>query len=339
MKRIRTVDKNIKKFESLILKHKTGAHTEGYKSSLKRSRKTRETLVRELQLLAPCTVPDCPIIFLPAGSLNARKNPHSEEIKSKLKISKAQKRKDSQDDFVFPKKTVRPNSPIKTPEPVPVSDCARKQTICNEIEGHGIVASHYKDLDKTPDTAENHEMKEILRAALKDILQKKADLKMNPVIKKLTKIALNLLRSLPPPRVIKIKPKEITKNAKLKRIPRKTLSFPKKPPDLSLLWESPFLLLNLVRNEGITGFPNPQSNCTNPTRSRFFTQFHPSDLTSPLPPPPPLDYYDSPASQSGSFLLPTQDFQHSGNIHYSLMGRGKFVPGSNKNSVKYFEDS
>ncbi|GFY79054.1 hypothetical protein TNIN_171351 [Trichonephila inaurata madagascariensis] len=39
MKRIRTVDKNIKKFESLILKHKTGAHTEGYKSSLKRSRK------------------------------------------------------------------------------------------------------------------------------------------------------------------------------------------------------------------------------------------------------------------------------------------------------------
>ncbi|GFS43970.1 hypothetical protein TNIN_48101 [Trichonephila inaurata madagascariensis] len=42
MKRIRTVDKNIKKFESLILKHKTGAHTEGYKSSLKRSKKTRK---------------------------------------------------------------------------------------------------------------------------------------------------------------------------------------------------------------------------------------------------------------------------------------------------------
>ncbi|GFY41075.1 hypothetical protein TNIN_287311 [Trichonephila inaurata madagascariensis] len=51
-----------------------------------------------------------------------------------------------------------------------------KHTICNEIEGHDIVASHYKDLDKTPDTAENHEMKEILRAALKDTLQKKADL-------------------------------------------------------------------------------------------------------------------------------------------------------------------
>ncbi|GFY67767.1 hypothetical protein TNIN_246651 [Trichonephila inaurata madagascariensis] len=119
MKRIRTVDKNINKFESLILKHKTGAHTEGYKSSLKRSRKTRETLVRELQLLAPCTVPDCPDHFSAlAGSFNTRKNPHSEEIKSKLKISKAQKRKDNQDDFVFPKKTVRPNSPIKTPEPV-----------------------------------------------------------------------------------------------------------------------------------------------------------------------------------------------------------------------------
>ncbi|GFY78944.1 hypothetical protein TNIN_15511 [Trichonephila inaurata madagascariensis] len=119
MKRIRTVDKDIKKFESLILKHKTGAHTEGYKSSLKRSRKTRETLVRELQFLAPCTVPDCPDHFSAlAGSFNTRKNPHSEEIKSKLKISKAQKRKDNQDDFVFPKKTVRPNSPIKTPEPV-----------------------------------------------------------------------------------------------------------------------------------------------------------------------------------------------------------------------------
>ncbi|GFY69922.1 hypothetical protein TNIN_422851 [Trichonephila inaurata madagascariensis] len=118
MKRIRTVDKDIKKFESLILKHKTGAHTEGYKSSLKRSRKTRETLVRELQFLAPCTVPDCPDHFSAlAGSFNTRKNPHSEEIKSKLKISKAQKRKDNQDDFVFPKKTVRPNSPIKTPEP------------------------------------------------------------------------------------------------------------------------------------------------------------------------------------------------------------------------------
>ncbi|GFY67087.1 uncharacterized protein TNIN_429911 [Trichonephila inaurata madagascariensis] len=47
MKRIRTVDKDIKKFESLILKHKTGAHTEGYKSSLKRSRKTRETLPKK----------------------------------------------------------------------------------------------------------------------------------------------------------------------------------------------------------------------------------------------------------------------------------------------------
>ncbi|GFY73727.1 hypothetical protein TNIN_44861 [Trichonephila inaurata madagascariensis] len=88
MKRIRTVDKDIKKFESLILKHKTGAHTEGYKSSLKRSRKP--------------------------GKL--WKNPQSEEIKSKLKISKAQKRKDNLDDFVFPKKTVRPNSPIKTPQ-------------------------------------------------------------------------------------------------------------------------------------------------------------------------------------------------------------------------------
>ncbi|GFY52507.1 hypothetical protein TNIN_364141 [Trichonephila inaurata madagascariensis] len=113
MKKIRTVDMNIKKFENLILKHKTGAHTEGYKLSLKRSRRTRETLVRELQLLAPCTVPDCPDHFSAQAGSNAKKNPHSEEIKSK-----PQKRKDSQDDFVFPKKTVRPNSPIKTPEPV-----------------------------------------------------------------------------------------------------------------------------------------------------------------------------------------------------------------------------
>ncbi|GFY62604.1 hypothetical protein TNIN_136271 [Trichonephila inaurata madagascariensis] len=102
MKRIRTVDKDIKKFEILILKHKTGAHTEGYKSSLKRSRKTRETLVRELQFLAPCTVPDHSSAL--AGSFNTRKNPQFEEIKSKLKKSKAKKRKDNQDDFVFPEK-------------------------------------------------------------------------------------------------------------------------------------------------------------------------------------------------------------------------------------------
>ncbi|GFY78918.1 hypothetical protein TNIN_96241 [Trichonephila inaurata madagascariensis] len=67
-------------------------------------------------------------------------------------------------------------SVMETDFQVPVSDCSRKHTICNEIEGHDIVASHYEDLDKTPDTAENHEMKEILRAALKDTLQEKADL-------------------------------------------------------------------------------------------------------------------------------------------------------------------
>ncbi|GFY69988.1 hypothetical protein TNIN_113241 [Trichonephila inaurata madagascariensis] len=50
MKRIRTVDKRYQKFESLIVKHKTGAHTEGYKSSLKRSRKTRETFGKRASL-------------------------------------------------------------------------------------------------------------------------------------------------------------------------------------------------------------------------------------------------------------------------------------------------
>ncbi|GFY60704.1 atrial natriuretic peptide receptor 2 [Trichonephila inaurata madagascariensis] len=67
-------------------------------------------------------------------------------------------------------------SEMETDSHIPVNDCSRKQRICNEIEGHDIVASHYQDLNKTPDTAENHEMKEILRAALKETLQKKADL-------------------------------------------------------------------------------------------------------------------------------------------------------------------
>ncbi|GFY73477.1 hypothetical protein TNIN_249251, partial [Trichonephila inaurata madagascariensis] len=44
MKRIRTVDKDIKKFESLILKHKIGAHTGRIQVVAEESRKTGETL-------------------------------------------------------------------------------------------------------------------------------------------------------------------------------------------------------------------------------------------------------------------------------------------------------
>ncbi|GFY76670.1 hypothetical protein TNIN_110591 [Trichonephila inaurata madagascariensis] len=67
-------------------------------------------------------------------------------------------------------------SKMETDYQIPVNECTRKQKIYAEIEGHDIVASHYQDLDKTLDTAENQKMKEILRAALKETQQKKADL-------------------------------------------------------------------------------------------------------------------------------------------------------------------
>ncbi|GFY79216.1 uncharacterized protein TNIN_422061 [Trichonephila inaurata madagascariensis] len=67
-------------------------------------------------------------------------------------------------------------SKMETDYRIPVNECSEKLRICAAIEGHDLVASHYQDLDKTPDTEENQEMKEILRNALKETLQKKADL-------------------------------------------------------------------------------------------------------------------------------------------------------------------
>ncbi|GFT33715.1 hypothetical protein TNCV_4382411 [Trichonephila clavipes] len=60
---------------------------------------------------------------------------------------------------------------IKTP--TSVIDCTERLRKCSEIEGYYIVANNYQGLDKLPDTAENQEMKEILRAAMEETLQKR----------------------------------------------------------------------------------------------------------------------------------------------------------------------
>ncbi|GFX53571.1 hypothetical protein TNCV_2326861 [Trichonephila clavipes] len=88
----------------------------------------RETSVRELQILPPCTDADCPDHSSPAQAesdeIRLVKNSQATDLKKckknskKNKVQKRKECKDNQDDFVFPKKTVRPNSPIKTPEPV-----------------------------------------------------------------------------------------------------------------------------------------------------------------------------------------------------------------------------
>ncbi|GFY44000.1 hypothetical protein TNIN_105971, partial [Trichonephila inaurata madagascariensis] len=122
MKRIYVAEKAIKRFESLLQHSKSGAPIDGYKTLLKRNRSDRETLVRELQNLPPCTDPDFPNHFsaLAENLLVLEKILNLRKLKLRLKRTKPKNAvcKDNQDDFVFPKKTIRPNSPIKTPEPV-----------------------------------------------------------------------------------------------------------------------------------------------------------------------------------------------------------------------------
>ncbi|GFX91494.1 uncharacterized protein TNCV_2599431 [Trichonephila clavipes] len=74
-------------------------------------------------------------------------------------------------------------SNMETDAPISITDCTERLRICAKIEGHDIVANNYEGLDNLPDTAENQEM-EILRAALKETLRKKADLVKEPIIKK-----------------------------------------------------------------------------------------------------------------------------------------------------------
>ncbi|GFY73657.1 hypothetical protein TNIN_203071 [Trichonephila inaurata madagascariensis] len=75
-------------------------------------------------------------------------------------------------------------SEMETDSQVPVSECSR-MPISKAIRTHIIIANGYMDLEGTPDTAENYEMKEVLRAARKETLKKKAEL-------------VSELRSLPP---------------------------------------------------------------------------------------------------------------------------------------------
>ncbi|GFT31449.1 hypothetical protein TNCV_608691 [Trichonephila clavipes] len=60
MKRICIVEKGINKYESHLHNPTPGGPTNGHKNLLKMKRNERETLVRELQNLPPCTNPNCP---------------------------------------------------------------------------------------------------------------------------------------------------------------------------------------------------------------------------------------------------------------------------------------
>ncbi|GFY51184.1 hypothetical protein TNIN_421381 [Trichonephila inaurata madagascariensis] len=94
----------------------SNTRTNGYKTLLKKKSQERETLVRELQNLPPCTNPDCPDHFSALAdsvNLNSMKNSQTEEpktLKTNTKKNKAQKRKDNQDDFV--RMFARPKRPM-----------------------------------------------------------------------------------------------------------------------------------------------------------------------------------------------------------------------------------
>ncbi|GFT41172.1 hypothetical protein TNCV_5034511 [Trichonephila clavipes] len=94
MKRILYIEKDMKKYESYLAKPKPGGPTKEYKQLLHTKRHEREKLVRELQLLPPCTDPDCPNHFSAhADSTNARKNSHSEDVNVNFKKLKPQNAK------------------------------------------------------------------------------------------------------------------------------------------------------------------------------------------------------------------------------------------------------
>ncbi|GFW45222.1 hypothetical protein TNCV_4733301 [Trichonephila clavipes] len=94
MQRIIVVEKDIHKFETHLKNPKPGSPTNGYKTLLNKKRHERETLVRELQNLPPCTDPDCPDHFTSlTESVNSRKNSQSEEIKVNIKKKQSSKTK------------------------------------------------------------------------------------------------------------------------------------------------------------------------------------------------------------------------------------------------------
>ncbi|GFX90899.1 hypothetical protein TNCV_3167301 [Trichonephila clavipes] len=67
-------------------------------------------------------------------------------------------------------------SNMEVETPTSVIDCSERLRKCSEIEGYSIVAKNYEGLDKIPDPAENQVIKEILRIALEETLQKKVNL-------------------------------------------------------------------------------------------------------------------------------------------------------------------
>ncbi|GFY56780.1 hypothetical protein TNIN_474451 [Trichonephila inaurata madagascariensis] len=86
MNKIRAAKKAIQHYEYQVKNPLPVDPNDGFKTLLKRKRQKRETLVRELQILPPCTDPDCPDHFSAlAESTSSRKNSQSEKIKRNIR--------------------------------------------------------------------------------------------------------------------------------------------------------------------------------------------------------------------------------------------------------------
>ncbi|GFY62209.1 hypothetical protein TNIN_491161 [Trichonephila inaurata madagascariensis] len=92
MDKLHADDETILHYECQVQNSLLGKQKDGFKTLLKLKRQERETLVRELNILPPCTDLDCPDHYSAlAESTSSRKNSQSEKIKSNIKKSKAQK--------------------------------------------------------------------------------------------------------------------------------------------------------------------------------------------------------------------------------------------------------
>ncbi|GFS57225.1 hypothetical protein TNIN_224801 [Trichonephila inaurata madagascariensis] len=98
MDKLQAADEAILHYEYQVQNSLPGKQKDGFKTLLKLKRQERKTLVRELYILPPCTDLDCPERYSAlAESTNSKKNSQSEKIKSNIKKSKAQKRKECKD--------------------------------------------------------------------------------------------------------------------------------------------------------------------------------------------------------------------------------------------------
>ncbi|GFT49137.1 hypothetical protein TNCV_3262391 [Trichonephila clavipes] len=117
-------------------------------------------------------------------------------------------------------------SKMETDTMISIVEYTERLKICAEIN-HNIFASYYQGLDKLPDTAENQEMKEILRAALEETLRKKADL-VKPSIKKAKQDSNNSTDNTSTSKITKPKAKGKNKKRKIKKDSSEDFVCPKK---------------------------------------------------------------------------------------------------------------